>query len=149
LTLDFVALPFFGFLAQKFSKEKMMLLASFTLLISTIFLFSLLKNASINTAIIIRSIFVLIGIWFSAPMHHMAQEIAPIKNRTQIITIGYALGSQIIGAPSCALGLFLYKKTNLVFAPGFYLMFFSFLSFIFIYHYSFKKLKDVKLEKAL
>ena len=125
LILDFCFLPFFGFLAQRFSKEKMMLLSSFTMIICIFPIFSLLKNGSLALATSVRIILVIIGVWFSAPLHHLALEIAEEKYRFQIIGLAYALGSQFIGMPSCMVGLWLYKKTNLVFAPAIYLFIFS------------------------
>jgi MHS family proline/betaine transporter-like MFS transporter len=116
-----------------------MTISSLLIAIISIPLFSLLKDASISVATIVLVIFVLIGVSFSAPMHHLALEMAPYKHRAKIIAISYAVGSQMIGIPSCFIGLWLYKKTNIVWAPAIYLSAIALISFIFVYKYSLSK----------
>lgn len=141
LLLDFFALPVVGYLAEKFSKEKLMLLASFLITISAMPLFFFLQDSSILTSTSIRILLMLLGVLFSAPLHHLAIELAPEKHRSKIVALSYAFGSQLIGLPSSAIGLFLYKKSNLVYAPGIYLSFFGLISFFILARYYFLKFK--------
>lgn len=141
LLIDFCALPLVGFIAQKLSKEKLMLWAALLISISSLPLFYLLQDSNIITSTSIRILFVLMGVLFSAPLHHLALELSPEIHRSKIISLGYAFGSQLIGLPSSAISLWLYKKSNLVYAPGIYLTIFGLISFIILARYYFLKSK--------
>jgi MFS transporter, MHS family, proline/betaine transporter len=133
LLLDFCTLPLFGLAASFISKEKMMLFSSFMVALLSIPLFYLLNHGSNVTTMWIRIIFVLLGVIFSAPLHHVAFEIAPRNHKAKIIALGYAFGSQMIGLPSCVIGFYLFKKTGESFSPALYLTFYAIFSFILIY----------------
>ncbi len=123
LLLDLAALPLFGILADRFSKDLVMGLSSLLAALFAPFLFLFLKDASLLGASFIRVFFVLIGACFAAPFHFWALSIVPKENRYLIISFSVAIGSQIIGAPSTAIGLMLYKNTGLTLAPAIYLSF--------------------------
>jgi hypothetical protein len=76
-----------------------------------------------------------LGIAFSATYHSWSQERVPPEARYTILSLGYALGSQLIGAPTAALSLWLYQKTNWFAAPALYLMAASALAAFFIRKY--------------
>ena len=140
LLFDFCTLPIIGFLAEKFSKEKIMIFSALFITFLTIPIFFLLENATLFTSILIRITFVLLGVLFSAPLHHLSLELAPSDHRAKIIAPAYALGSQLIGLPSCSIGFWLYKKTNLAFAPGIYLTVFGIVTTaVLLRHYARKR----------
>ncbi|MBS0623630.1 MAG: MFS transporter [Verrucomicrobia bacterium] len=120
LILDFCSLPFFGWLCSKIQREKMMLLASTTIMISSIPLFFLLNQASFCLVIIIRIFFVLLGVAFFAPFHAWAQRLVPAEYRYRVISFGYALGSQVFGGPTSSLSLWFFKNTNRIESIGYY-----------------------------
>lgn len=122
LLLDLCLLPVFGLLAKKITKERLMMLSAFLIFVLAIPLFSLLQDASLQSAIFVRICLVTIGVAFSAAYHHWAQEQVPQEMRFSLVAMGTALGSQLIGVPSAAISLVLYKQTGLVIAPAFYLM---------------------------
>lgn len=122
LGLDFLLLPCFGLLANRFSREKMMIMAGVLALISSSPLFYLLQGASLLTVILIRVFFVLIGVWFSAPLHAWLQSLLPTSQRYTLISLGYALGSQLLGSPSAAVSLWLFQKTGWSISVGWYWM---------------------------
>ncbi|HLB53001.1 MAG TPA: MFS transporter, partial [Chlamydiales bacterium] len=124
LTLfDFFLLPFFGLIAQKFGKEKVMMLSSLLLGLLILPLFSSLGPATTLTQVVImRFIVVILGLAFAAPYHAFALEQTPPQNRTTILCLGYTLGSQLIGAPTAAISLWLYQKTGWTGAPALYLL---------------------------
>ena len=148
LLLDFCTLPLIGFLADKCSKEKIMGISTFFITLFTIPLFSLLEHATVITSTLVRIAFVIMGVLFSAPLHHLALELAPSKHRLKIIALAYALGSQLIGLPSCAIGLWLYKKTHLVYAPGIYLTAYGIISMAIILRYYLSSFKAKNLVKT-
>ncbi|CRX39369.1 MFS transporter [Estrella lausannensis] len=132
LILDLVLLPLSGLLASKFSKEKMMMASVLAATFLGVPLFMLLEGASYMLIVFIRVLFVVIGVFFSANFHSWSQHLVPKTNRGIIISFGYSLGSQLLGAPPASLSLWLYSKTqSLAFASGYWviLAFFCLIAF--------------------
>lgn len=122
LGIDLLLLPLFGILSNRFSREKMMMLSGLVAMISGFPLFWLLDGASLMTVITIRLLLVMIGVCFSAPFHAWSQTLVSASHRYTVISFGYALGSQILGAPTAAISLWLFQKTNWIFSAGCYWM---------------------------
>jgi len=120
LTLDMFLLPIFGILAQKFSKERIMMIGIFAGILAYIPLFSILSQATLLTSVIVRIIFVLIGVCFAAPLHHWTQSLVPAAYKFTIVALGYTIGAELIGTPTLAISVWLFKKTGLVCAPALY-----------------------------
>lgn len=120
LIFDFCALPFFGWLASKVSREMLMLSASCGVSLCAIPLFMLLDGASLTTVIGVRICFVISGVAFFAPFHAWAQHLIPPAHRYAVISFGYALGSQVIGGPMAAISLWCFKKTEMVSSVSWY-----------------------------
>ena len=118
---DMLLLPFFGYLANRFGKERVMFAGALFSAIGAIPLFALLNQATLCTVIIVRSTLMLFGIAFAAPYHAWAMDRAPPEHRYLILSFGAALGSQFMGAPTSAVCLWLFKVTGWSFAPGIYL----------------------------
>lgn len=112
LIIDLITLPLFGYLAGKWGREKIMLGASLFILLSSVPLFSLLSGAGLITIFLIRLVVVLSGVAFAAPFHAWAQDKIESPYRYQLISLAYALGSQIIGGPTAAVSLWIYKNTG-------------------------------------
>lgn len=147
LGMDFLMLPFFGILATRFSRERMMMLSGFFAMLAGFPLLWLLNEATLITVIVVRFIFVLIGVWFSAPFHAWSQSLVPATHRYSIVSFSYAIGSQIFGGPTAALSLWLFQKTNWIYSVGLYWMILGLLA---SYCIARQKviLKDVKLENC-
>lgn len=122
LVIDFFLLPLFGILAQKYSRRKMMIFAGLATTLTGLPLFGMLDGASLPMVIAIRSLFVIIGVWFCAPFHAWMQTLVPVSQRYTVISFGYAIGSQLIGAPTAAISLWLFQKTNWIPSVGAYWM---------------------------
>ncbi len=120
LIFDFCALPFFGWLASKISREKLMLFATLSVTLFAIPLVQLLEGATFAGVIAIRLCLVLSGVAFFAPFHAWVQQLIPEAHRYAVISFGYALGSQVIGAPTAAISLWFYKKTGMVGSVSWY-----------------------------
>lgn len=120
LVLDFCALPFFGWLSSKISREKVMMGATLGAVLSGIPLFLVLPQASFAGIIGIRICLVLFGVAFFAPFHAWAQQLIPAEHRYKIISFGYALGSQLLGGPTAALSLWAFKQTGIVSSVAWY-----------------------------
>ena len=120
LLVDFCVLPLFGYIASKLSREKMMLATSLIVAVCVIPLFTLLHDATLMSVIFLRLCFVLFGVAFCAPFHAWAQELVPSAHRYAVISFGYALGSQALGAPTAAISLWCFKQTGMVSSVSWY-----------------------------
>jgi MFS family permease len=120
LILDFIALPLFGFIASKISREKLMLGAAFCTALLAIPLVSLLGNASLTAIIFIRIAFVLLGVAFFAPFHAWTKTLVPTAHRYLVLSFGYALGSQLLGGPTAVISLWIFKQTGALASAAWY-----------------------------
>lgn len=132
LGVDFLLLPLFGLLANRFSREKMMILSGIVAMLAGFPLFWMLEGASLITVILIRLALVMIGVWFSAPLHAWTQTVVPSAYRYTVISFGYALGSQLLGGPTAAVSLWLFQKTNWIVSIGCYWMVLGLLASYFV-----------------
>lgn len=132
LGIDFLLLPFFGMVANRFSREKMMMLSGAFAMITGYPLFMMLEGASLMTVIFIRLCLVIIGVWFSAPFHAWSQTLVPTSNRYTVISFAYAIGSQLFGGPTAAISLLLFQKTNWIVSAGLYWMVLGLLASYFV-----------------
>lgn len=117
---DMVTLPLFGWLSNKITPKRSMALAAACSVCLAIPLYGLFEQATWAQIVIIRAVLVALGVWFSAPLHAWIQTLAPMHSRFFLISIGYAIGSKLIGSPAIVLSLWIYKETGLVAAPGIY-----------------------------
>ena len=122
LMADLCLLPCFGYLAVKFGKEKVMFAGALCSALSAVPLFSLLQDASLATVITVRFSIIVFGVAFAAPYYAWAMEQVPPHRRYLILSLGSALGSQLIGTPTAAICLWLYKTLGWSGAPAFYLL---------------------------
>lgn len=130
LIFDFCALPFFGYLSSKVSREKVMLFASLGTTLFAIPLFTLLEGGTLTTIIGVRACFVIAGVAFFAPFHAWAQQLVDPSSRYAVISFGYAVGSQMIGGPTAAISLWCFQKTNIVSSACWYWAFLALASSI-------------------
>lgn len=114
LVLDMVSLPLFGLLASKFTRQSMMMTAGLLSTFLGIPLMLLLEEATFLTVILVRAIIVTLGVWFSATFYAWSQSLVSRSQRYLIISFGYALGSQLLGGPTAAISLWLFKTTGMV-----------------------------------
>jgi MFS family permease len=120
LILDFSLLPFFGWIASRWSREKLMLTSSLAVAFVSMPLFLALEGTSLISIIGIRVTFVICGVAFFAPFHAWASQLLPPHSRYAVISLGYALGSQLLGGPTAALALWCFQKTGMIASVGWY-----------------------------
>lgn len=120
LILDFCALPFFGWIASKTSREKLMLSSSLGVVLFSMPLLLSLEEASLSGIIGVRIAFVIFGVAFFAPFHAWAQHLIPPTCRYAVISLGYAIGSQLLGSPTAALALWCFQKTGMISSVSWY-----------------------------
>jgi MFS family permease len=122
LVLDLCLLPCFGYLAVRFSKETVMLSAAFLSVVLAVPLFLLLPDAALPTVIAVRVSLIVLGVAFAAPWHAWVLELVPREHRYTLISLGTAIGSQLIGSPGPAVSLWIFQKTGWAFGPALYLI---------------------------
>lgn len=145
LILDLFLLPFFGFLANRFGKERIMLVGAFGLVLGAIPLFSLLHHATLLTTVIVRIIIIIFGVAFAAPYYAWAMERIAPSCRYLVLSLGGVLGSQLIGAPTSAICLWMYKHFKICWAPGLYLVIVGLAAGIVVYsHLRVEKARVIK-----
>jgi hypothetical protein len=71
---------------------------------------------------------VILGVAFFAPFYAWAGQLVPSNARYAIISLGYALGYQVLGSPTAALALWCFQKTGMVSSVAWYWMFLGLLS---------------------
>jgi MFS transporter, MHS family, proline/betaine transporter len=135
LLIDMLLLPLFGYLASRIGREKIMITAAAASFFCAVPLFYCLKEANLAVVIVVRFIVMSLGVAFSATYHSWSQERVPPEARYTILSLGYALGAQLIGAPTAALSLWLYQKTGWLIAPALYFMVTSGLAGFFVRKY--------------
>lgn len=128
LVFDFCALPFFGWVASRVPREHLMLSASLCVSLLSIPLFLSLEGASLTGVIAVRVVLVIFGVAFFAPFHAWAGQLVPQDARYIVISLGYALGYQILGSPTSAFALWCFQKTGMVSSVAWYWMFLGVLS---------------------
>jgi len=114
LVVDFCALPFFGWLSSKFSREMIMFSGALGVIVFGVPLFMLIPESSLTGIIAIRISLVLFGVAFCAPFHAWAQQLVPKIHRYTVISFGYALGSQLLGGPTLMVSLWMFKRTEMI-----------------------------------
>lgn len=112
ILLDMLLLPLFGTVAKWLGREKSMGLAAMSCMATGLFIFPLIEGADYVTVTLIRISLVTMGVWFSASFHSWSLHHVPKEVRATVISTGYALGSQLIGAPLAVVSLYLYKATG-------------------------------------
>lgn len=114
LLIDFAALPLFGRVASKVGREKLMLYAALLGTVAALPLSLSLVSAGLETIILIRLSFVILGVAFCAPYHAFTQQLVPSSSRYLVLSFGYALGSQVLGGTTSVISLTLFKATGAI-----------------------------------
>lgn len=120
LLADMAALPLFGWLADRLSPKRSMFYAAAASVLLSVPLYSMFAGSSWMEIVIIRTVLVALGVWFSAPLHAWIQTLVPAESRYFLISTGYAVGGQLLGAPAASVSLWIYRETGYAAAPGLY-----------------------------
>lgn len=118
LVVDLFLLPCFGFLANRFGKERVMLSGALGSALCAIPLFLLLDHGSLAVVIGVRLTIIVFGVAFAAPYYAWAMEQVPTLHRYLILSLAGAFGAMM---PTSALSLWLYKISGWTGAPAIYL----------------------------
>lgn len=120
LCFDMVLMPIFGKLSDRYTSAKIMSMMAITLAIITTPLFYFLSGNTMLFAISIRIVIIILGVGFSIPFQAYIQNLFPAEWRCRLNSLGYSIGSQLIGATLPSISLWLYKIHKSLFIPGCY-----------------------------
>lgn len=129
LALDFFLLPLFGLLSLYVRREKIMLFSALSAVVAGAPLFYMLEGADYLLVAFVRISFVIIGVGFSATFFSWAQALVPKECRYTVISLSYALGAQLLGAPTATLTLAIFKVTQSLPAAALYWCFLGVIAF--------------------
>lgn len=130
LGLDLLMLPLFGLIANIVSPEKLMRVTSLMAAFLSLPLFYCLEHANFTLIILVRTLFVIIGVGFSATFYSWAKNFVSIPQKLTLISLGYALGTQIIGGPTALISLWLFAKTGIPLLAGSYWMLLAIVTYV-------------------
>lgn len=116
------SLVIFGVLSDVISVEKIMKIGALCIILLSYPLFCLLYNVSIIKIAIFKGIFAIIAGAFNGGFHAWVLNIFQYDHRYRGVSLGYSLGSQIIGGMSPPICFWLWQKTQYIPSPSFYLM---------------------------
>ena len=122
LFFDMLLLPCFGYLSMRVSQEKVMKFSLLLSLLVSIPSMLLLQHPSFAMILIVRILFMVIGVAFAAPFYSWSQEVVPKESRYTIISLGKAVGGGMLGASTTSVSLWLYQVTGWILAPALYSM---------------------------
>jgi MFS family permease len=122
LFLDLLLLPVFGFLAMRFSRKTIMGAAAGGSVLLGLPIFMLLQSSYYVYILFARLILIFIGVSFSATLYSWAQEMVPKSYRYSLISFSYSIGTQLLGGPTAAISIWLYKETGMVSSASWYWM---------------------------
>jgi MFS transporter, MHS family, proline/betaine transporter len=145
LFLDFALLPIIAILFKKASYKSLMIVGVLFLSAISLPLFYCLKTDSFTSIFLVRFVLMVAGVLFAATFHAWAQELVPEKCRFTGVSIAYVIGAQLLGAPSAAVGVFLYQLTGNITSPSWYLILLGFLTVVLLARN--KEYPSVKLTK--
>lgn len=120
LLLDFLLLPLVGLLSLYVCRKKIMLASALLALVAGGPLFHSLEGAGESIILFVRLCFIVIGVGFSATFFSWAQTLVPSHCRYTVISLSYALGAQLLGAPTAPFTLAIYKATGSTFLAASY-----------------------------
>jgi MFS family permease len=120
LVFDLLALPLFGWLAGRFSRQRMMMLSAAAAAALGIPLFMLLDEAVFLTVVIVRICLTIIGVWFCATFHSWSQSLLPLSQCYAVISFAYSIGSQLLGGATATISLWLFHQTGVVSSVAWY-----------------------------
>ena len=118
LVIDLILIPSLGHLTRNFDPTKVMIFASFTLLLTCPLFFSYLENSSLYYVSFVRLWIIFWGVVFMCPISLWYKELAGGANGYLILGIAQALGTSTIGRMTPSIGFWLYDQIPTVFSPA-------------------------------
>ncbi|MBJ7450118.1 MAG: MFS transporter [Parachlamydiales bacterium] len=135
-TIVFTALiPFFGKVSDKIGRKPLVMsacAAAFILTFPLFYLIALAPNTSSPFwfALLPLCIFSVILAAYHGPLAAILVEITPLKSRYSTLAVGYNFSAAIFGGTAPLVATYMVAKTNNIFAPCYYLMAASLITFL-------------------
>ncbi len=106
-----VALPIFGYIADKITFRRSMHYAAITTIIVSYPLILLITLNNPHYIFLMKAVFAIITAWFVGPFHAWIQSLFSVKQRYTAISVSYSIGSQL-GGMIPATSLWLWQSTG-------------------------------------
>lgn len=126
---DLVLLTIFGSITRNINPKQLLLKISGIIIIIFPILFLIIPFVNLFGAIVIRIIMITLGVAFCIPLNRWYYEELGEHNRYTVTSIGYAIGSEILGRSFPMVGLLLWQISNLAIIPGLYIALISLWAF--------------------
>ena len=123
LLIDFLLLPLFGTLSDRFNPVRWMASSALLLGVTAIPLFLLLPQATLFTVLAVRLWIVLLGLAFLAPLQGWFFSLFSRDQCFLFSGLGYSLGAELLGKTTPTICLFLWYQFKNPTAPAFYVLF--------------------------
>ena len=129
--------PVMGFLADRIGIPVLMKIVSFSLIMVSYPLFALLDQPllSSKTIIFIQVVISILGVAFAAPCSAYLTSLFPTKQRYTGISVGYTLGSAMLGGTAPLISTALLTWTGDHKAPAYYLTLCALIAFLSVSHF--------------
>jgi MHS family proline/betaine transporter-like MFS transporter len=129
LFFDMLISPLFGLIASRYSAQRLMMISTSVAAALGIPLLGAFDGASYGWIVCLRLLLVTVGVAFSATYHSWSLTLIPYQHRYTLLSFSHSVGSQLLGAPTAALSLWLFHATGSVAFAGAYWAMLGFLSF--------------------
>lgn len=118
-----IAVPFFGYLADKLGNKKVMLVGGISTFLFIYPLFSFFLSATtLYQIIIIQICLALLSACFQAPMNAYMARLFPVNVRYSGLAFSYSIGMALFGGSTPMICSLLIKSTGLPIMPAFYII---------------------------
>lgn len=125
LALDACLLPLFGWLAIKYSLERIMFFSVLCMFVLGFPLFLLLETGDTVHILFVRIVIVSIGACFAACFRTWAHSLVEKKMRCTILSIASSIAHLLVEGPLVLFSLWSFQQTKWIAWPGIYLSLFS------------------------
>lgn len=113
LFLDMLLLPLIGNFAMGCDKNRLMLSATAGAVMMAVLAPLFLNAPSLTGVVVFRILLVVVSTSFAAPFHAWSQTLVSPVHRYTILSLSYAIGTQLLGGSTASLSLWLFKTTGI------------------------------------
>ena len=130
LILDATLIPIFGIIAENYNRTKFMAIMSTFVAVTAVPLFYFLENSGFLYVMFVRTLIILAGLAYLAPLQAWYYDLFKTSERYLLIGVSHSLAEEILGRSSTAICLALWYYFNSTIAPACYIMLIAILATI-------------------
>lgn len=111
-----------GRLSDKFSRKFIMVVGAFLVLAFAVPILYLIQLFGLNYLLLLRLFFIILTSLFMGPLHAELTGLFPVGLRYRLTSVCYSVGSFLFGSSTPILSIYLWKKTQIYWIPGVWLI---------------------------